>query len=59
MDGFFPSQGSVKCKFGKSMFNCSSPGGVDEVDDKGRDGEDEDQANLNKKHVCHPSQLAL
>ena len=31
-----------------------APGGVNEVDDKGRDGEDEDQANL-KKHVCHPS----
>ena len=31
-----------------TILHLFAPGGVDEVDDKGRDGEDEDQANLNK-----------
>ena len=31
-----------------------APGGVNEVDDKGRDGEDEDQANLKKNTFVIP-----
>lgn len=35
-------------------FSQFAPGGVNEVDDKGRDGEDEDQANLKKNTFVIP-----